>query len=200
MELGRIATMTTALLLVSVAGSAAETPPPQPQPPSDEVQIVDRIYQPSALTVEAGQSVLWHNTTLQPHTVTALSGEFDSGKLAGGESFSVTFTHAGTFAYKCTIHPTMHGAVTVLAPGSAGLDPKLTLARHELTISAPRPDATALVQLAPHWRTVAKAHLDAQGKANLKLARKLHGRLRVSIPATDGLPPLRSRTVSLPAA
>jgi plastocyanin len=191
-------TIAAALLvgLLSVTASGAT----ELRAPSDEVQIVDRIYQPSALTVEAGQSVLWHNTTLQPHTVTALGGEFDSGKLDGGETFSVKFTTPGTFAYKCTIHPTMHGVVTVLASGSPGLNPKLTLARHELGVSAPRPEATVLVQLAPHWRTVAKGHLNAQGKASLKLARKLHGRLRVSIPATDGLPPLRSRTVSLPAA
>jgi plastocyanin len=197
MKLGLVAAMSAVLLLTfGVAGSGAEPAPP----PSDEVQIVDRIYQPTTLTVEAGQSVLWHNTTLQPHTVTALGGEFDSGKLDGGENFSVTFTNPGTFAYKCTIHPTMHGVVTVLTPGSPGLNPKLTLTRRELGVTAARPGATVLVQLAPHWRTVAKTHLNAQGKANLKLARKLHGRLRVSIPATDGLPPLRSRTVSLPAA
>jgi plastocyanin len=193
--------------LLVVTRSAAETPATTPLAPSDEVQIVDRIYQPSALTVETGQSVLWHNTTLQPHTVTALGGEFDSGPLSGGESFSVMFTNPGTFAYKCTIHPTMHGVVTVLAPGSPGLDPRLTITRghgaHEVALSAPRPDATALVQLTPShgrtsWHTVATTHLNAQGKANLKLAGKLHGRLRISIPATDGLPALRSRTVSLP--
>ena len=41
------------------------------------------------------------------------NGEFDSGTLAQGDEFSETFGTAGTFAYHCTIHPSMTGTVTV---------------------------------------------------------------------------------------
>src|ERR1700760_2962361 len=83
------------------------------------VTIVSRAYQPPALTIEAGQTVTWTNRGFTPHTVTALGGEFGSGRLNVGESFKVTFSTPGTFAYKCEIHPSMRGTVTVLAPGAA---------------------------------------------------------------------------------
>jgi plastocyanin len=180
---------------------------------SDQVQIVDRIYQPSALKVEAGQTVLWKNTTLQPHTVTADGGEFNSEKLNGGEQFWVTFSRPGTFAYACLIHPTMKGVVSVLAAGSTGLTPVLELARSPgahghalvLQVAAARPDAALLVQLAPakgaaKWHTVARGQMSAQGRASVRLAAPLHGRLRVTIPAAGGVPALVSRVLRLPAA
>src|SRR4051794_28717035 len=77
-----------------------------------------RAPQPAGLTVEAGQTVIWTNRGFGPHTVTAGGGEFDSGRLNAGESFKVTFTMPGAFAYACTIHPSMHGKVSVLAPGT----------------------------------------------------------------------------------
>jgi plastocyanin len=38
---------------------------------------------------------------------------FDSGDIAPGETFSYTFTEAGTFDYFCTPHPWMMGTVIV---------------------------------------------------------------------------------------
>jgi plastocyanin len=47
--------------------------------------------------------------------VTADDGSFDSGSLATDATFSQTFDAAGTFAYHCTIHPSMTGTITVAA-------------------------------------------------------------------------------------
>ena len=47
------------------------------------------------------------------HTVTAVNGEFRSGKVAEGDVFSHRFGAAGTFAYHCAIHPGMRGTVRV---------------------------------------------------------------------------------------
>ena len=47
------------------------------------------------------------------HTATSDTGVWDSGNLGPGASFSKTFQNAGTFTYKCTIHPGMVGTVNV---------------------------------------------------------------------------------------
>jgi plastocyanin len=180
------------------------------------VTIVSRAYQPPALTIEAGQTVTWTNRGFTPHTVTAVGGEFDSGRLNVGESFKVTFSTPGTFAYKCEIHPSMRGTVTVLAPGAAPspgpLGPaqsvRVSLAKAhgahgQLTlvhVQAPHPAARVVLELrrpqAASWRVVARTHLNALGKATLSVSAAARGRLRVVVEGTGGLPPLISKTLS----
>lgn len=176
------------------------------------MSIVSRAYQPAELMVEAGQSVIWTNRGFGPHTVTAAGGEFDSGRINAGESFKVTFTTLGTFAYACTIHPSMHGKVSVLAPGSlppGGLPVALkeTLAKahtaHGLLtlvrVQAPRPGASVLLQLRSprgRWGTVRRAHLNAQGKATLSISASVHGKLRVVVQDAGGAPPLIGKTLT----
>ena len=45
--------------------------------------------------------------------MTADLGAFSSGNMADSETFTFTFTAPGTYAYHCTIHPTMVGTITV---------------------------------------------------------------------------------------
>ncbi|HYY77835.1 MAG TPA: plastocyanin/azurin family copper-binding protein [Actinomycetes bacterium] len=68
---------------------------------------------PAKVQVTAGQKVTWTNTDGFPHTVTADNGSFDSGPVAAGTSYARTFKQAGTFAYHCKIHSSMHGTVVV---------------------------------------------------------------------------------------
>jgi plastocyanin len=194
-----------ALVLMPAAASAASSEVP--------VSIVSRAYQPAELMVEAGQTVIWTNRGFGPHTVTAAGGEFDSGRLNAGESFKVAFTTPGTFAYACTIHPSMHGQVSVLAPGSlppGGLPGalKLTLAKARtphgrvtlvLRVQAPRPGASVLLQLRSpkgRWGTVRRAHLSPRGKATLSVSASVRGKLRVVVQDAGGAPPLISKTLT----
>lgn len=188
-----------ALVLAPATASTASTEVP--------VSIVGRAYQPAELTLEAGQTVTWTNRALTPHTVTVAGGQFDSGHINPGESFKVTFATPGTFAYSCTIHPTMHGEVTVLAPGSlppGGL--KLTLAKEHtahgqlmlVRVQAPRPDAPVLLQARAgtgKWSTLRRAHLSPQGKATLSISASVHGKLRVVVQGA-GAAPLISKTLT----
>lgn len=171
----------------AVASTANEVP----------VTIVSRAYQPAQLTIEDGQTVVWTNRGFGPHTVTALGGEFDSGRLNLGESFKVTFTTPGTFAYKCTIHPSMRGSVTVLPPGRHVGPPLASLhvnlsksgGKAFVRVRVPAPNAPVLLQSGPPWRTVRRGHLSAQGKATLVILANPHRRLRVVVQASGG-PPL----------
>ena len=69
-------------------------------------------------TVSVGESLIWTNADGVGHTVTAgsrgrSSGGFDSGYVAPGGSFELTFDEPGRFAYTCTLHSFMAGTVVV---------------------------------------------------------------------------------------
>ena len=75
-------------------------------------------FSPAKLTIKAGTTVTWKNTTAVGHTVTSDDGKsFDSGTAnpiaAQSGTFSFTFTKAGTFAYHCEIHPFMKATIIV---------------------------------------------------------------------------------------
>jgi len=84
------------------------------------VEIADMAFAPGDVTVNVGDTVTWTNADPgMVHTVTSTSGAFDSGDMDEGESYSVTFTAPGTYAYLCTPHPFMTGTVTVVAAAVA---------------------------------------------------------------------------------
>jgi plastocyanin len=72
-------------------------------------------YVPNPISVPVGTTVTWTNTDVIPHTSTSDTGVWESGVLGNGQSFSFTFTSAGTFPYHCAIHgaASMSGVVTV---------------------------------------------------------------------------------------
>jgi plastocyanin len=70
-------------------------------------------FQPDVLKVKVGAKVTWTNDDTVAHTVTADTNSFASGNLQPARSFSFTFTRPGTYAYHCSIHPSMHGSVVV---------------------------------------------------------------------------------------
>ena len=77
----------------------------------DRGAIDNFAFSPATLKVKVGQQVTWTNQ--QPgvtHTVTADGGTFDH-PMPSGATFSFTFARAGTFAYHCKIHPSMHGTI-----------------------------------------------------------------------------------------
>lgn len=76
-------------------------------PGVNEVFIQGMAFNPSTITVTAGATVTWTNKDGFAHTVTSNTGIFDSGSLSTNGTFSHLFSTAGTFPYKCTIHPTM---------------------------------------------------------------------------------------------
>lgn len=75
------------------------------------VSIVDYEYSPKVVTVKAGGTVTWTNNDRVTHTVT-----FDGSdiKVKAAETYSRSYATAGTYEYKCGIHPTMFGSVVVV--------------------------------------------------------------------------------------
>jgi plastocyanin len=53
------------------------------------------------------------NTDLFPHTATADDKAFDSGSVAPSGTWDLVAEKPGTYAYRCAVHPTMKGTITV---------------------------------------------------------------------------------------
>jgi plastocyanin len=77
------------------------------------VDMKNLAFVPASITIKVGETVTWTNSDSTAHTVTGDKGEFDSGNMDSGKTFSFTFQTAGTFTYHCTIHPNMTGTVVV---------------------------------------------------------------------------------------
>jgi plastocyanin len=80
---------------------------------SHTVVLKNTRFHPGTLSIHRGDSVtwLWRDGGVR-HNVTGSS--FHS-RTQGTGSFTVRFTHAGTFAYRCTIHAAegMRGKIVV---------------------------------------------------------------------------------------
>jgi|GEM_PF-2002590 len=79
-----------------------------------DVDIVNFTFDPTPLTVCAGDTVRWTNQDSAPHTSTSDTAVWDSGTLTTGQQYSFTFVSAGTYDYHCTFHPSMTATVEVI--------------------------------------------------------------------------------------
>jgi amicyanin len=80
------------------------------------VAISNFAFSPAVIKVKVGQAVTWTNNDAVAHTVTADSSSSyapNSELINKGETYSFTFTKAGTYAYHCTPHPYMKGTIVV---------------------------------------------------------------------------------------
>ena len=78
-----------------------------------DVGIVNFKFTPAAMTVKVGTTVVWTNKDAIAHTVNFTAEGINSPVLNQNDQFRHTFTTPGTFDYICSIHPFMHGSVTV---------------------------------------------------------------------------------------
>ena len=101
----------------SAAGpSVRPTPAAVPSGQVARTVIRGMTFPEDRLEVTVGTTVVWTNEDALAHTVTAVDGSFDSGRLRSGDSWSYTFDTVGTVEFYCGPHPFMRGTVVVL-PG-----------------------------------------------------------------------------------
>jgi plastocyanin len=89
------------LALPTLAGAATQT-----------VIIEGMKFQPANVTVKPGDTIVWQNKDVVPHTATA-AGKFDSKNVDGGQSWTWTAGAKGRYDYVCTYHLGMKGTVVV---------------------------------------------------------------------------------------
>jgi plastocyanin len=71
-------------------------------------------FQPASTSVKAGSTITVKNNDSVAHTVTADNNSFNTGDINGGGTKTFTApSNPGSFPFHCSIHPFMHGTLTV---------------------------------------------------------------------------------------
>lgn len=71
-------------------------------------------FHPEVLEVHRGDSVVWINRDIVPHTATATGNSgWNTGPILQGESGQYVARHRGENSYFCQLHPVMLGKLIV---------------------------------------------------------------------------------------
>ena len=103
-----------AIGVLALAGAAAPSHPARPVPQRHVVEIRGMAFHPEVLEVRRGDTVVWINRDIVPHTATATrKSGWDTGTLLQGKSGQYVASHGGEDPYFCKLHPVMLGKLIV---------------------------------------------------------------------------------------
>ncbi len=91
-------------------------------------EYFNSCFNPSLLFVDVGETITWYNADTAIHTVSSGTpsggpdGNFDSGFIMPGSTFSVTLTQPGTYTYFSMMHPWAIGEIIVQGSGTSSSD------------------------------------------------------------------------------
>jgi plastocyanin len=75
--------------------------------------IKDFKFAPDPVQAKVGDVITWTNNDTAPHTASLVDGTCGTDTIQPGATGSLVFAVAGTYPYKCRIHPQMKGTVEV---------------------------------------------------------------------------------------
>lgn len=97
-----------------LAGAARPPQPDQLPPQGHVVEIRGMAFHPEVLEVQRGDTVVWINQDIVPHTATETrKSEWNTGPLLQGKSGSHVARRRGEAPYYCELHPVMLGKLIV---------------------------------------------------------------------------------------
>jgi plastocyanin len=76
------------------------------------VTIEGMQFEPGKVEAAAGDTIIWTNHDLVPHTVSAGSA-IESGLIETNKTWAFKVTSKGTVEYVCRFHPAMRGTLVV---------------------------------------------------------------------------------------
>jgi plastocyanin len=91
-----------------------------PAPRRHVVEIRGMAFHPAVLTIAPGDTVVWVNRDIVPHTAAAAGQRgptWDTGQLRQGEEARYVPHRTGEAPYVCTLHPTMQGKLIIQLEG-----------------------------------------------------------------------------------
>ncbi len=78
------------------------------------VELLDDVASTDVVEVEAGSAVTWANVGSTTHRlVSDVATATVTDEVRPGKSETITYARAGTYAFHCSIHPTVRGRVEV---------------------------------------------------------------------------------------
>jgi plastocyanin len=195
---GRTLAHLLGILLTAVAALLGSAPAAHA---ADHAVVIEHYaYSPASLTIDAGDTVTWTNRDTVAHDVSVMSGPqtFHSPMLAQGQSWSHTFSAAGSYSYMCSVHPDMVASVTVRAaapqptPTKHASPAPVTQTTTHSSHAAPAttPVTTPVTTPAPATGTHAAAPRHRKAGATAAAA----------APTTSAVEPVTSAEVSAPLA
>lgn len=78
------------------------------------VEIRKSKFVPAELEVSLGDTIVWINRDIVPHTATAKGKSWDSNKLKKGGQWQVVVQGDMALAYYCRFHPVMKGLIRIV--------------------------------------------------------------------------------------
>lgn len=101
-----------AIGVLTLAGAPARFADPVPR--RHVVEIQGMKFHPEVLQVRRGDTVVWINRDMVPHTATSTrKSGWDTGPLRQGASGQYVARHRGEDPYFCQLHPVMVGKLIV---------------------------------------------------------------------------------------
>lgn len=77
------------------------------------VEIEDFQFNPATLTVAIGDTIVFVNRDVVPHTASGVEQSWDSGNLASRQSWSMVVMEDTAGEYLCEYHPNMRGTLRI---------------------------------------------------------------------------------------
>ncbi len=103
-----------AIGVLALAGAAAPTPPTASPSQRHVIEIKGMAFHPEVLEVHRGDTVVWINHDIVPHTATSTrKSAWDTGPLLQGKSGQYIPRRKGADPYFCRLHPVMLGKLIV---------------------------------------------------------------------------------------
>jgi plastocyanin len=108
---GVVVAVSCCTALASCARS--ESLPDTPRPRIHTVTMEGMVFRPAVIAVRPGDTIVWVNKDLVPHTATSSQAGFDSKLIPANDSWRHRVEKPGDFDYVCSFHPTMTGKLSV---------------------------------------------------------------------------------------
>ena len=97
-----------AVMALVAAGCALDS---APERRTYIVAMKEFAFQPDTLRAALGDTIVWTNHDVVPHTATA--ADWDSGVVEASGSWRLVVADTGTHDYLCALHPAMTGTLMV---------------------------------------------------------------------------------------
>ena len=102
------------------------TPTPKNKDENNNITISGFQFIEKEININVGTTIIWTNNDGSMHTASSTDYKFDSGYLYQNQSYKFKFISAGIYTYRCNLHTSMTGKISVFAENGLLIDPTPT--------------------------------------------------------------------------